>query len=170
MKGDRAIVGVFAYVDDARRAIQTARELGLDYRVFAPVPHHELQEDAAPGKSPVRVITLLGAIAGLAAGFALQVWCALDWPLRVSAKPVLSIPAFVVVGYECTILLGALATLGALFYFCRLPFVIRQVGYDPRFSRDKFGVVIGCNHDRAAEVRERLSSCGAEEVQVREAI
>ena len=90
--------------------------------------------------------------------------------MRVSAKDVVSIPGFVVIGYECTILFGAIATLLGLLHFCRLPDILRKVGYDPRFSDDKFGVVVGCEGGQVDEVMADLKRAGAEEVEVRDGL
>ena len=167
MDKTRAVVGVFSFFDDAIKAVRRAKQENLEYRVYSPVPHHELEAETMPARSPVRFITAVGAVTGLVSGFALAIWCSLDWPLRSSAKDVISVPGFVVIGYECTILFGALATLAALFHFCRLPDLFRKIGYDPRFSQDKFGVVIACGRDDADQVRNALLECGADEVEVR---
>ncbi len=163
----KAVVGVFTYLDDALSAIRYAKEAGKDYLVYSPVPHHEIEEATMPEKSPVRFFTATGATIGLCSGFALAILCSMDWPLRVSAKDVVSIPGFFVIGYECTILFGALATLTALLHFCRLPHIFRRIGYDPRFSNDKFGVVVACSTGEVEEVTERMKSSGADEVDVK---
>ena len=170
MKGNKAVVGVFTYLDDAIKAIKKMKAADLDYRVYSPVPHHELEEVTLPERSPIRFITIAGALAGLTGGFALAIFCSLDYPLRVSAKDIVSIPGFVVIGYECTILFGALATMGALLHFCRLPDILRKVGFDPRFTQDKFGVVVGCEKNQVDTVSSDLSACGADEVEVRDGL
>jgi hypothetical protein len=167
IRGNKVVVGVFSFLDDAMDAVREAKRNDLDYRVYSPVPNHDLEELTYPEKSPVRLITATGAITGLIGGFALAILCSLDYPLRVSAKDIISPPGFVVIGYECTILFGALATLAAMFHFCKIPDVFRKIGYDPRFSQDKFGVVIGCESARVDEVSEKLRQCGAEEVDIR---
>jgi hypothetical protein len=170
MKGNKAVVGVFSYVDDAIKAIRRFQADKREITVYSPVPNHELEELVIPGKSPVRFVTLTGALAGLTGGFALCIWCAMDYPMRVSAKDVVSIPGFVVIGYECTILLGGIFTMLALLHFCRIPDIFRKVGYDPRFSDDKFGVVVGCDRDDLDQVQSVLTDAGAEEVQVRDGL
>ena len=145
MKGNKAVVGVFSYLDDTIRAVEAAKASNLDFRAYSPVANHDLEAATSESRSNVRIFTSVGALTGLVFGFALAILCSLDWPMRVSAKDVVSIPGFVVIGYECTILFGALATLVGLVHFCRLPDILRKVGYDPRFSDDKFGVVIGCD-------------------------
>lgn len=167
---NKAVVGVFSYLDDATRAIEEAKRSQFDYRVYSPVPNHHIEEATELGRSPVRMVSLTGAIIGLIAGFALAILCSLDWPLRVSAKDVVSIPGFVVIGYECLILFGALATLLALFHFCRIPDVLRKVGYDPRFTRDKFGVVVSVPAEAVDRMKDALIRTGADEVEVRDGL
>ena len=48
---------------------------------------------------------------GCAAGAWLTLWMSYDWPLVVGGKPVGSVPPYVVIMFEMTILFGALATL-----------------------------------------------------------
>jgi hypothetical protein len=168
MKGTKAVVGVFSYLDDTIDAIKKVQAAKLDYRVYSPFANHEIEEATSHTKSNVRRVSLVGAVTGLCAGFALAIMCSLDWPMRVSAKDIISIPGFVVIGYECTILFGAVATLLAMFHFCRIPDILRKVGYDPRFTNDKFGVVVGCESAQVDEVMAQLKSAGAEEVEVRD--
>lgn len=170
MKGNTAIVGVFSFLDDTLKAIEKVKQLGLDYRVYSPVPRHEIEEACFNSKSPIRRFTLIGGITGLVSGFALAIMCSLDYPMRVSSKDIISVPGFVVIGYECMILFGALATFLGLLHYCRLPDILRKVGYDPRFTDDKFGVVVGCDSKRLDEVKAKLLDAGAEEVEVRDAL
>lgn len=170
MKGNKAVVGIFTYLDDTVKAIKRVKEANLDFRVYSPVPNHEIEELTYPEKSPVRKITLTGAVTGLVFGFSLAILTSMDWPLRVSAKDVISVPGFVVIGYECTILFGAIATLLALLHFCRIPDILRKVGYHPSFSCDKFGVVVGCESSDVERVAAGLRESGAEAVEVRDGL
>ena len=166
----RAVVGVFTYMDDALEAVNKVKAANMDYRMYSPVPRHEIEEVTYPEKSPVRILSLVGAIVGCASGFALAILCSLDWPMRTSAKNVVSIPAFFVPGYEWTILFGGLGTLMAILVLCRLPSVCRAAGYDPRFSNDKFGVVVACAGNQVDDVKRRMLDSGADEVDVRDSL
>lgn len=170
MKGSKAIVGVFSYLDDTIKAVDAAKEAGYEFQVYSPVPNHYLEHATTEGRSPLKYVTGAAALTGLTFGFALAILCSLDYPLRVSAKDIVSVPGFFVIGYECTILFGAIFTLKALFLFCGIPDVFRKVGYDPRFSDDKFGVVIGCNPSDIDAVSGVLKSAGAEEVDVKDGL
>ena len=109
------------------------------------------------GQSPVRVFALVGALTGTATGFALSIFTSMDWPLVVGGKPIVSIPAFVVIAFELTILFGALSTVIGLFINMRLPRLKPLVVYDPEFSAGRFGVYVSASPDRLGEAREILA-------------
>ena len=80
-----------------------------------------------------------------------------DWPLVVGGKPIGSIPPYVVIAFELTILLGALSTVAAVALFSIL-MGKRGVAYDPAVQRRPD------RHLRARLGRpggERSSSCCA---------
>jgi len=170
MKGNKVVVGVFTYLDDTLRAIEAAKDAGLEYKVYSPFASHEIEEATIDKQSPIKFITATGALVGLVTGFSLAILMSLDWPLRVSAKEIVAIPGFVVIGYEMTILLGALCTFLAIMHFCKLPDIFKQAGYDPRFTHDKFGVVVGCGKDDIEKIKEALVNSGADEVEVQDAL
>ncbi|MEE8299196.1 MAG: quinol:electron acceptor oxidoreductase subunit ActD, partial [Thermodesulfobacteriota bacterium] len=90
----------------------------------------------------------------------------MDWPISVSAKPIVSLPPFMIIIFELTILMGALATLLGLLINSRLRRNAPKSMYDTRFSEDKFGVMITCSKDGVKDVEEILNSQGAEEIKV----
>ena len=166
----RAVVGVFTYMDDALEAVKKVKNLNLEYRMYSPVPRHEIEEVTYPEKSPVRTVSLLAAMTGCTCGFTHAIMCSLDWPMRTSAKNIASIPAFFVPGYEWTILFGVLGTLLAILIFCRLPTVVRAAGYDPRFSNDKFGVVVACSGSEVDSLKREFLESGADEVDIQDSL
>lgn len=170
MKGKKVVVGIFTYVDDAIKAITATKESKLDYDVYSPTYVPDLEHAVSDKRSLIGIISIIGGLTGLTAGFTLAIMCSLDWPMRVSSKAIVSIPGFVVIGYEWTILFTALFTLGGIALLCRLPNPFRKVGYHESFSRDKFGVVVGCDDDNIDSVKESLLSAGADEVLVKEGL
>jgi molybdopterin-containing oxidoreductase family membrane subunit len=168
MAANSVVLGVFPHVDTATRAIKELRTKGYgSITTYSPVPLEEFEE-ALTGyglpKSPVRLFTLVGALTGTASGFALTIWTSLKWDLVVGGKPIVSIPPYVVIAFELTILLGGLCTLLGLLVTGRLPHLGRTRHYDPRFSADRFGVEVACAPDRAREAEEILRRAGAEDV------
>jgi Protein of unknown function (DUF3341) len=161
------VLGVFAHVDTTVRALEELRAKGYhDLEVYTPVPVHEIEDVLERDRrvSPVRLFTLIGALTGTASGFILTIWSAMEWGLITGGKPVVSVPPFVVIAFELTILFGGLASALGAIVLGRLPRFRFTGAFDPRFTNDRFGVAVHCALDRGASVRDILTTTGAEEV------
>jgi molybdopterin-containing oxidoreductase family membrane subunit len=110
------------------------------YRVYSPVPHHDIDHALDAPKSPVRIFTLVGALLGFCSGWALTIYSVHSYPLIVGGKPLISLPPFGVLAYILTILFGALATMIGFLVNARLPQVELAAVYDERLSSDHFGI------------------------------
>jgi hypothetical protein len=163
------VIGTFKYADSAKKALSEIKKMGLssDAEYYSPFPDHNLEDEKYEGikRSPVRRFTLLGALTGCFGAFLFTSWMSLDYPIRVSAKPILSYPAFVVIAFECTILLGGIFTLLSMFHFARIPNLKRPIAYRRQFSEDKFGVTIHIEHSQIEKFENLFKSLGAEEVE-----
>ena len=159
------VLGVFAYLDSASEAIERLRGKGYPLTVYSPTPRHELEHALEAPESAVRIFTIMGAFTGTAAGAALAIWSSLDWPLIVGGKEIVALPAFSVIMFEVTILLGALSTVAGLFLTGGLPRLGRPDGlYHPSFSSNRFGVFVHVAPEHFEEVQTILSESGSEEV------
>ena len=158
MSGTTGLLASYEYLDDTVDAITDLRKAGFQrLTAYAPFPEHHIEHAMGYDQSPVRVFTLVGALTGTAAGFAFTIWTSMDWPLITGGKPVLSIPAYVVIAFELTILFGALATVIGLFINSRLPDPRPMVVYDPEFSSGRFGVQVTAEEGRLDEARSILN-------------
>src|SRR5205085_2867144 len=127
----RGVMGVFFYVDDAAGAIRALRQSGHGpVSVYSPVPHHDIERAMDQGPSLVRWVTFAGAMLGITGGFALCIYSVYSYPLVVGGKELISLPPFVVIGYESMILLGSLANLVGMLALARLPAVKNKAPYD----------------------------------------
>jgi hypothetical protein len=79
-----------------------------------------------------------------------------NWPVNVGGKPPFSLPAFIPVIFEVTILFAALSSVGALFYYCGLPKVDPPV-IDPDLTSHKFAIFIPKDEVGYDELRSSLS-------------
>jgi hypothetical protein len=160
------VLAVFPYLDALLAAIKRLRDAGHhDFTVYSPIPRHEIEDALAAPVSPVRMFTLLGGLGGCAIGAWLTLWMSGNWPIQVGGKPIYSVPPYVVIMFEMTILFGALATVLGIFF--NTAFAARRRGriqYDPRFTNDRFGIFVPAPPDRAARVETLLREAGAEEV------
>ena len=165
---DAGMLGIFTELDAATTAIERLRKAGMrDMVVFSPMPRHEIEHAVGTPESPVRVFTLVGALTGTATGFALPIWTSVNWPLVTGGKPIISLPPFVIIAFELTILFGALATILGLFITARLPRMRGNVVYDPSFSVGRFGVFVVPPAGREGEARKALNESGAVELRER---
>ena len=161
------VLGVFAHVDTTLDAIRKLRAKGFaDLTVYTPVPVEEIEEEIEKVRplSKVRFFTLIGGLTGTATGFFLTIWSSLKWDLVTGGKAPVSIPPFVIIGFELTILFGGLSTLVALLLLGRLPKLTPSATYDPRFTVDRFGIAVACPAETVDQVRSLLTAAGAEEV------
>jgi hypothetical protein len=161
-QGTQGTLGVYDAVDATSRTIQRLRSAGIRrMTVFSPVPSHELEHALHAGESPVRIFTLVGGLTGAATGFAMATWMSLDWPLVVGGKPIISLPAWVIIAFELTILFGALSTVAGMLISARLPQRRVLQVYDTGFSSDRFGVLVMPPAGREAQVRDIMRESGA---------
>jgi len=160
------LLASYEYLDSTVDAIEGLRKAGFEVKAYAPYPEHHIEEALGYGQSPVRVWTLVGALTGTATGFAFTIWTSMDWPLAVGGKPMISIPAFVPIIFEMTVLFGALSTVIGLFILSRLPNIKPAVVYDPEFTAGRYGVYVEAGADRVAEARKILNA--QEPIELRE--
>lgn len=135
------LLAEFHSADALIDACHSARAAG--YRrleAFSPFPLEEL--DAPLGLSDRRVQTFAigGGILGAACGFGLQVYANLDYPLNIGARPLIALPAFMVITFLLAVLFACLATVLGLFMLCRLPRL-----HHPLFDASAFA---GASDDR----------------------
>jgi Protein of unknown function (DUF3341) len=172
------VVGVFAHVDTTVKALEELKGKGYhDLEVYTPAPIHEIEDVMERDRpvSRVRLFTLIGGLTGTASGFLLTIWSTVQWGLVTGGKYMVrgpegivgsSIPPYVVIAFELTILFGGLATALGMVLLGRLPKFRPSPGYDPRFSNDRFGVAVRCAPGRGPSVGDILRAAGAEEVRL----
>ncbi len=159
------VAGIFTKESDVLKAARAVREQGFQkFEVISPYPIHGMEEAAGIKRSWIPYVTFVAALVGLASGLLLTWWTsAVNWPINIGGKPAWSLPAFVPIMFELTILFAALGSVGALFYACGLPKIDPPV-IDPDLTCDKFAVFIPAN-DRGydeAKVEGLLKSFGAQ--------
>lgn len=155
----QGLLASFDYLDSTIQAVKKLRNAGFRrITAYSPLPEHHLEEAMGYGQSPVRVFTLVGGLTGTATGFAFTIFHGMDWPLVVGGKPIVSIPAYVIIAFELTVLFGALATVIGLFILMKLPQLRPIVVYDPEFSGGRFGIYVSAPASKIGEARRILEA------------
>lgn len=113
---------------------------------LTPFHVHEAEHILKSKPSELRFFTLAGALAGFFLSFAFIIFTVLDWPLITGGKPLISIPAFIIVAFECTILFGGIVSLIGFLHLNRLPNIKRII--DPRECGSQFIIIEQSAADR----------------------
>lgn len=163
------VKAVYAHLDTMLTGLDRLKKAGITgWSTAAPLPRHEIEEMVYEGKpSPVRWWTLVGAITGICTGVLLESLTHADWPMiNPGGKPVVALPPFAIVMFECTVLLGSLFTLLGMIVNAGLPsYFLDKSIQDPRWTDDKFGIIFpGAKKDESEKIVEILKGSGAVEV------
>lgn len=121
-RGVGLVLGVFRREADVMAATTATRSAGYAiHDVFTPYAVHGLDEAMGLRRSRLTWVCLAFAIFGLVAATAGQFWTsAVDWPLNVGGKPQNSLPAFLPIMFELTVLFGGLGVVFTLFVRTKL--------------------------------------------------
>jgi len=122
---------LFSKKDEFLDKLRSIIKIGVskeDITIITPFPVNEVDEILSSVPSKVKFFTLIGAITGLITGFAFTIYTALMWPLLITGgKPIVSIPAFLIIAFELTILFGSLLSLFGFLVSSKLPSVKRII-------------------------------------------
>jgi molybdopterin-containing oxidoreductase family membrane subunit len=163
----QGVLALFEHADSVVDAIKALKSGGRrKFTVMTPVPNHEIADAIDESPSPVRWFTFLGGVVGGTLGFLLCAWTSLDWPLVTNGKEIVSIPPFMIIMFECTVLIGGLTNLFAMLFFAGLPDLVQSEAFDSSLTEDRFGIWVPCGRQDAESVAATLRANGAEEVRV----
>jgi hypothetical protein len=161
------VLGLFGGPDRALAAAGKLQDAGLNTPdLMSPIPLEGVEDVLGPKKTGIKRFTLFGACFGGLAGFALAAGTSVLYVHPTAGRPIITIPPFLIITYEMTILFGILATVLGFFISAKLP-AIRERLYVPATSVDKFAVTVLCDaDDQSRRAEEILHGAGAEEVLV----
>ncbi len=128
-------------------AARRVREAGFRrFDAYSPLPIHELDDAMDLRDNRVSLYTLIGGILGGIGGFSLCSWVqGVALPLNIGGRPLISVPMFIPITFECTILIGGLTAAFSMLMLNGLPRPYHPVFNVERFvnaSRSKFFLCI----------------------------
>ena len=108
--------------EDILGVVREVRARGYEiHDVYTPYAVHGLDEAMGLRPSRLPYVCLGMALFGAAAKLWFQIWTsAQSWPVNVGGKPLESVPAFVPVTFEVTVLFAGLGTVAAFFLRSKL--------------------------------------------------
>jgi len=159
------VTAMFAEAEACAGAITALRAAGLPAaRVFTPFASEAVAHALGARRSPVRLWVLLGGLTGCIGGFVLTIGLSTLYPHRTAGMPIVSIPPFVIIAFELTILCGALSGVVGFLAHGGFGREAPAPGYRVEFSDDRFGVVVECAAAEVTRVVEVVRAAGATEV------
>lgn len=160
-----ALVAEFESPEQLMDAAEAAKQAG--YRkldAYSPFPIHGLSEAIGFKDTRVPWIVFCCGLIGCLTGYTLQWYTSvIDYPLNVGGKPLNSLPAFIPVSYECTILFAAFGAVFGMLGLNGLPKPYHSIFNTPNFERasqDRFFLAIESEDEKfdADEVLSFLNS------------
>jgi len=167
----KGLYGVMAEFDDPNAVVAAARKVyETGYRrinAYSPYPIEELAEAIGYHKNWVAPVVFLAGLSGLVGGFALLFWTTvIDYPINVGGRPYLSLPAWIPILFECTVLLASFGALIGMLAMNRLPQPYHPVFNVPSFagaSQDRFFLCVKADDPHFSQdgTKAFLASLGA---------
>jgi len=163
------IVGLFKDPYHLLRAAKEAQTRAFVHcDAFTPYPVHGVDKLLNHKRSWIPWVTLVAGLTGCFGGLGFQIWVsAIDWPINIAGKPFLSIPAFIPITFELTVLFGGLATFAALLMICRLPNYHTRI-FDKGITDSTFALYVPAKEKNFDEkdVKAFLEKSGAYEIKM----
>ncbi len=166
-KRESGVAGIWSDDQDILMAANKMRLAGYKkFDAITPFPIHGMEEAIGIKRSMIPWVTFVAGVLGCFTGLFIQYWIsAVDWPIIVGGKPMFSLPAFIPVTFELTILFAALFSVGAMFFLNGLPKVNPPI-IDPDLTSHKFALWVPSSEAgySVEKVEAFLKELGAEEV------
>jgi hypothetical protein len=161
-------VGVYDDEDVLLKAVKDVRAKGVKiYEVYSPFPVHGLDEALGYRRSRLPIAAFMFGALGTTLALTMMFYMmGYDWPMIIGGKNFASLPPFIPVTFEFTVLLSALGMVGTFMIVGDLkPFKTPRL-FDIRITDDKHVIAIDLADNKIgkAEISSLLTQTGALEV------
>ena len=165
---NRYIVGVYGDDGIALNAVKDLRAAGVNiYEVFSPFPIHGIDDALGYKRSRLPRAAFMFGTLGFALALIMQFWMmGIDWNIIIGGKNFASLPPFVPVTFELTVLLSALGMVGTFLVSSDLKPYKRPRIFDIRITDDKHVIAIDLGNNKMGkeEISKIVKESGAEEI------
>ena len=150
-------------------AIKGVRKAGYKiHDVYTPFPIHGLDTAMGLRDTSLHTAGFVYGITGTLTAFSFITWTlTADWPMNIGGKPFFSLPAWIPIMFELTVLFAAVGMVLTFCYLCQLAPFVKKDHFNPRSTDDTFTMAIECTSlTNDEEVVAFLESVGAQGVSV----
>ena len=168
----KVLYGLYNDEEDLKKAVKSANSDHLDIMdVFTPFPVHGLDPILGLKESRLHQLGFTYGAIGASFAFGLMSWVfTRDWPIVFGGKPYWSVPAFIPITFELTVLFAAWGMTLTFYTICGLWPGVKSKSLDNRITDNKFCVaydITNADDDTVEKYRAFFSKTGADEVNVK---
>ncbi|MBK8700889.1 MAG: DUF3341 domain-containing protein [Saprospiraceae bacterium] len=166
MAHKEVIFGLYSDEQDLLKAIRKAKSSHLDIMdVYTPFPVHGLDPLLDLEESRIHIAGFIYGMIGTLTAFLSMTWITTkDWPVIFGGKPYWSVPAFIPITFELTVLFACVGMVITFYIICGMGPGVTNPTLDDRITDDKFCLAFDKAHVSENDARALFSSTGAEEV------
>lgn len=167
------LVGVYDDDEVILHAVPTLRKAGVKINeVYSPFAIHGMDDALGISRTRLGIAAFMFGVAGCICALTLMIWTmGIDWPMIVGGKDPISIPNYIPITFELTVLFTAFGMVITFFVTNDLgPSLVNPAMFDPRSTDNKFVMAIELKKNRLSEIEiaQHLRDSGAEEVNVKQ--
>ncbi|MDX1629023.1 MAG: DUF3341 domain-containing protein [Fulvivirga sp.] len=162
------VLGIYDDEDALLTAIKEVRGSGVKiHEVFSPFPVHGIDDALGYKRTRLPIAAFLFGLLGTTLALTMQIWMlGYDWPMIIGGKDFASIPPFIPVTFELTVLLSALGMVGTFMIVSDLKPYKKPRIFDIRITDDKhvMAIDLATNKMSKEDIRKIVKDSGAQEV------
>ena len=162
------VLGVYDDEDVLLQAVTKVRDKGVKiHEVYSPFPVHGLDTALGYKRTRLPIAAFLFGLTGTSLALLMQIWMlGYDWPMIIGGKNFASLPPFIPVTFELTVLLSALGMVGTFLIVSDMKPYRWPQQFDVRSTDDKhiMAIDLAKNRLKKEDIGALLKDSGAQEV------
>lgn len=166
--GKNFVLGIFDDEDVLLKAVTEVRDSGVKiHEVYSPFPVHGLEHALGYKRTRLPIAAFMFGFLGLSLAITMQTWMlGVDWPMIIGGKDFISLPPFVPVSFELTVLLSSLGMVATFMIVSNLKPYGKPRIFDIRITDDKHVMAVDLDKNNLSkdEISKVLNASGATEV------
>lgn len=150
-------------------AVTKVRKAGYKlHDVYTPFPIHGLDKAMGQKDTDLHIAGFIYGITGTATAISFITWAlTVDWQINFGGKPFFSLPAWIPIMFELTVLFAAVGMVLTFCWLCQLAPFVKKDHFNPRSTDDTFVMAVECtDKTNEAEAVAFLQATGAKDVKV----
>jgi hypothetical protein len=167
MSNNRDIIyGLYDDEEVLLKAVRQAKDQHLEIMdVYSPFPVHGLDPILGLSESRLHIAGFVYGMLGTLTAFLGMTWIfTKDWPIIFGGKPYWSVPAFIPITFELTVLFASIGMVVSFYIVCGLGPGVTNPTVDDRITDDKFCIAFDKSEVNTGDVEAFLKSSGASEI------